>query len=236
MHILIIDDSKTIAHIMMATLQAYGFTVDCYNSKQLNENLYDLSPYRLYLINTSLNNFDPLELIKDLRRRYSDKYILGINSKGDWKQRVKFLNRGADDVLSYPFPMQEMLARIQALLRRSSAHKIRRYKLGDLVVDSTVQNAYLFDQPLELKRKEYRLLEYLIENENRPVSRSELLDNVWDYRKVNGSNTIDVHINRLRRNKGIEGYIKTVYGFGYKLQDPKLPEEVDTTKQIPDLK
>ena len=146
---------------------------------------------------------------------------MGICNKGNWVEKVDFLNNGGDDVLTYPFPVQELLARIQSLIRRPRSYIDKNIYIGDFLLDLDTKSVYKNNKDIEIRKKEYDLFEYLVRNKDRVVSRCELLDHVWDYREYVGSNTIDVHINRLREKLEDKKVIETVHGVGYKVKDFK---------------
>ncbi|OGC35859.1 hypothetical protein A2436_02505 [candidate division WS6 bacterium RIFOXYC1_FULL_33_9] len=188
-----------------------------------SENLVKRDLFEILILDTNINGkFTTEDLIKKAKSKKNvQSKILGICSIGTWKDKVNFLNIGGDDVLSYPFPIQELLARIQSLLRRPNSYIDSKMYLGNVLLDTTNKTVSVKEKDIELRRKEYELLEYLIRNKNRTVSRCELLDHVWDYRSYTGSNTIDVHIKRLRDKIPSKGLIETVHGQGYRVKEPK---------------
>ena len=117
--------------------------------------------------------------------------------------------------------MQELLARIQSLNRRPKSYLDSNISLGDLTLDLDSKSIYRGNEEIEVRNKEYDLFEYLVRNKERPISRCELLDHVWDYRQYVGSNTIDVHVNRLREKLEDSNVIETVHGVGYIVRDKK---------------
>ena len=223
MNILIINKSKTISHILKSTLLAYGYNITQDNADFNSENLVSRDLFEIIILDTNLSGkhstSEILEIIKS--KKSSKSKILGICSIGTWKDKVNFLNGGGDDVLSYPFPVQELTARIQSLLRRPQNYIDNRMYIGDILLDTNSKTVSIKNNDIELRKKEYQLLEYLVRNRNRTVSRCELLDHVWDYRSYTGSNTIDVHIKRLREKLPKKGIIETVHGRGYRVKDSK---------------
>jgi len=223
MNILIIEKSKTISHILKNTLVAYGYNITEDSADFGSENLVDRGLFEILIIDTNLNGkYTTENILKKLKEKKNIKTkILGICSIGIWKDKVNFLNSGGDDVLSYPFPVQELIARIQSLLRRPNSYVDSRMYIGDILLDTTNKTVSVKNSDIDLRKKEYQLLEYLVRNRNRTVSRCELLDHVWDYRSYTGSNTIDVHVKRLRDKIPCKGLIETVHGQGYRVKDSK---------------
>ena len=112
---------------------------------------------------------------------------------------MEFLQNGADDCLTFPFPTQELLARIHAMLRRPRKSTPAHISYGNILIKPEQRKAFYSKSPLDLTRKEYQVLEYFVRNKNRTITRSELLDHVWDYKRIINSNTVDVHIQKLRK-------------------------------------
>ncbi len=223
MNILIIEKSKTISHILKSTLLAYGYNITEDNANFASESLVRRELFDILILDTNLSGkYDTNGILKLVKKNSNTKSkILGICSIGTWKDKVNFLNSGGDDVLSYPFPVQELIARIQSLLRRPNSYIDSRVYIGDVLLDANNKSVSVKNNDLLLRKKEYQLLEYLIRNKNRTVSRCELLDHVWDYRSYTGSNTIDVHVKRLRDKLPNKAFIQTVHGQGYRIKDVK---------------
>lgn len=222
MNILIIENSSTLSQLLSKTLSAYGYNVTLDNKDFNNKRLVDKKMFDIFLIGTNLEKGVTQDLLKYIIEKSSQSKILGICNKGSWIEKVEFLKKGGDDVLTYPFPIQELLARIQSLMRRPKNYLDENIYIGDFVLDLQEKTIYKDDKDLEIRKKEYELFEYLVRNEGRTVSRCELLDHVWDYRQYVGSNTVDVHINRLRDKLEDKEIIKTVHGIGYQLNNSKL--------------
>ncbi|MDD2578279.1 MAG: response regulator transcription factor [Candidatus Dojkabacteria bacterium] len=222
MNILIIENSSTLSQLLSKTLSAYGYNVTLDNKDFNNKRLVDKKMFDIFLISTNLEKGVTQDLLKYIIEKSSQSKILGICNKGSWIEKVEFLKKGGDDVLTYPFPIQELLARIQSLMRRPKNYLDENIYIGDFVLDLQEKTIYKDDKDLEIRKKEYELFEYLVRNEGRTVSRCELLDHVWDYRQYVGSNTVDVHINRLRDKLEDKEIIKTVHGIGYQLNNSKL--------------
>lgn len=240
MNVFIVEDSPTISLILERTLNSYGYICLAYTSLSVSIKSLRNHTYDFFIIDTNLENKSSLKLCSQIRNLCPSSYIIGITNKGSWTDRIDFLNNGADDCLSYPFPPEEILARIQALLRRPRNDVKPYLYYGSFKINPAIQQAYYKKRKLQLSRKEYKLLEYFVRNNERSIPRSELLDHIWDYRKINASNTIDVHITKLRkkiaqtRNKeypnpnNFQNEIQTVYGVGYKMKD-NFSEKVKTS-------
>ncbi len=218
---LILEQNKTISNILQSGMQAYGYTVE---KIEYTEDLADTlkyKPYKLVFIDrTDSDNKSNLgEIIKLAQKINKQSYIIGIVAENKWRDRVNFLNSGADEVITYPFILQEVLARIQTLLRRPKIKLNNTLEIGDVAVDTLNKEVYENNQKIDLRKKEYNILEYMIRNKERPISRTELLDNIWDYRKIINSNTVDSHISTIRKKLKTNNLIKTVHGIGYKIVD-----------------
>lgn len=221
MNILIIDNSHSLSHIIKKTLEAYDYNVALDNSKFRKEFLVENNKFSVIILNTSLSKDISFRLLEKIKEISPSTKILGICKRDGWKNKVEFLKRGADDVLTYPFPMQELLARIQSLNRRPEGFNTNKLYVKDIEVDTEIKSVTKDNKDVNLRKQEFSVFEYLLRNKNRTVTRYELMDHVWDYRKLNNSNTIDVHIKRIRDKIEDRGLIQTVHGVGYKIVDYK---------------
>ncbi len=222
MNILIIENSSTLAQLLQKSLEAYEYdiTLDTENfesKKFVKKDIFDF-----VILSTNLGDQTTYAILEYIKTNSSRTKILGVCNKGSWVEKVEFLNHGGDDVLTYPFPVQELLARIQSLKRRPSSYIDENLYVGEYVLDTKNKAVYQKEKELPLRKKEYSLFEYLIRNKDRAISRCELLDHVWSYREYVGSNTVDVHIKRLREKLNDQGFIKTVHGVGYQVFEKKL--------------
>jgi DNA-binding response OmpR family regulator len=221
MNILIIEESKTISQLIKRTLESQGLNVTVDTSKLTNKSFIKRRVFEVIVINTNLPSNKTLEILRNIRRIDKDVKILGMCSHGGWKDKVSFLKNGGDDVVSYPFPIQELIERINSLQRRPKSYMDSNLYIGGYCLDGENYTITDDNRNIKLRRKEFEVLEYLVKNKNRTISRCELLDHVWDYREYIGSNTIDVHIKRIRDKLEKKGLIKTVHGKGYKVVDYK---------------
>ena len=219
MNILIIENSSTLSQIMEKTLDSYGYKVTLDNENFGSKVYVKDGIFEFVILNTKLSGNKSEEILSYIIKHCPKTKVLGVCNNGGWPEKVNFLNHGGDDVLTYPFPMQELLARIQSVSRRPKSYVDSSLYVGDLILETNSKSIQKGNEDIEVRNKEYDLFEYLVRNKDRPISRCELLDHVWDYREYIGSNTIDVHINRLRKKLEDNNIIETVHGIGYVVRD-----------------
>ncbi len=190
--------------------------------------------YDLAILDIMLPGRSGFDICRELRQRGIELPILMLTARSGLADRITGLKLGADDYLAKPFEVSELLARIEALLRRARAtHKIADsvFCFGDLMVDFRAKEVMRKGQLVELSAREFQLLNYLIAHREAAISREELLDKVWGYQSIPNTRTVDVHIAQLRQkledNPKEARYIVTVYGCGYKFVP--APEPVDST-------
>ncbi len=219
MRILLIEDEQMLRDQVARRLQAEGYTVDaCGDGK---EGLYLASEYPvdLALIDLGLPGLPGLEIIHTLRAAGRDLPILILTARGKWEEKVTGLEAGADDYLVKPFVMEELLARVKALLRRASGGAHSELSFGPLTLDTTQQQVSMRGTPVELTAYEYRLLEYLARRPGKVIAKSELADYLYPHDDERDSNVIEVLIGRLRRKLDADNRlnpIETLRGRGYR--------------------
>ncbi len=222
MNILIIDDEPDLLEKLAQVLVKEKYTVDtASDGKQALDKIWN-DQYDLILLDIMLPYIDGLEILKEMRASGVGTPVLMLTAKGDVDDRVAGLNLGADDYLAKPFSIAELLARIKALIRRRY-NGTPEIKAGSIVLDSVGRNVCKDNMPLELTQKEFSILEFLLHNRGRVVSRFTLAEHVWgnDFDPFSMSNFIDVHISNLRRKINEpeeEPLIVTVRGLGYKIE------------------
>jgi len=221
MRILIIEDDDNTASYLLKGLTESGHTVD--RSADGKDGLFMAleDDYDLIIVDRMLPVLDGLSLIRSLRAANRKMPALILSALGEVDDRVEGLQAGGDDYLVKPFAFAELLARIEALTRRSDAQSPETMlRVGDLEVNLLSRTVRRAGQPIELQPREFRLLEYLMRHADQVVTRTMLLENVWDYHFDPQTNVIDVHISRLRTkiDKGFEQpLLHTVRGAGYRL-------------------
>jgi len=217
MRLLVVEDDHSLAQGLRDGLTAERFAVDCAANVATARECLELNSYDLVLLDLTLPDADGLTLMKLLREEESPVPILVITARGNLADRVAGLNAGADDYLLKPFAFPELVARIQALLRRSLPTVPTVLRAGDLALDPVRFEVRRAGIPLSLTVKEFTLLEYLMRHAGELVTRTMLLEHCWDSTYEGVSNLIDVHMGRLRRKLDAAGpaILQTVRGAGY---------------------
>jgi len=223
MRVLIVEDDQEAASYMVKGLKESGYVVD--HVADGREALYRVAAetYDAAVVDRMLPGVDGLTIVKTMRSAGNHIPVLILSALGDVDDRVKGLKAGGDDYLVKPYAFAELLARLEALLRRGRADSPdTTLKLADLEMDLVGRTVRRAGRPIELKPKEFALLEYLMRHAGHVVTRTMLLENVWDYSFDPQTNVIDVHISRLRQkiDKGHDKpLLSTIRGAGYSLRD-----------------
>jgi two-component system OmpR family response regulator len=224
MRILLVEDDATIAEFVARGLREAGFVVDSASDGAEGLELALAHPYDTAVVDLMLPARDGLSLIGELRRRGSKIPVLILSARREVADRVKGLETGGDDYLTKPFAFSELLARVQALIRRSTgAAEPTRLTYADVSLDLLTRDVRRAESKLELRPREFRLLEYLLRNPGRVVSKTAILAHVFDYGFDPRTNVVDVLMHRLREkvDKDFEPkLIQTVRGAGYALRLP----------------
>ncbi len=222
MQVLIIEDDKDMASFVSKVLSEAGHIVDMAHRGDAGLQLARLRDFDVLIVDRMLPEKDGLTLVKEYRDGGGTSPALFLSALGDVDHRVEGLKAGGDDYLSKPFAPSELVARVEALARRQVADApITNLKAGDLEMDLLSRKVSRAGQKIDLQPREFRLLEYLMRNAGQVVTRTMLLEKVWDYHFDPQTNVIDVHISRLRGkiDKGFdEVLLHTVRGAGYRLQ------------------
>lgn len=222
MRILVVEDEKKLVEIIKKGLVEEGYSVDIALEGEEGQYMAENTPYDLVILDIMLPKKDGIAVCQELRLKEINTPILMLTAKDRVEDRVKGLDSGADDYLVKPFAFSELVARLRALLRREALSKSPRLQVGDLVMDTLTREVWHGEKKIELTTKEYALLEYFMRHPNVVVTRTMLMEKVWDYDFEGMSNIIDVYIRRLRFKLGEEGaksIIETVRGAGYRLKE-----------------
>ena len=216
MRVLVVEDSDALAAQLRAALAEVGFAVDHAPDGEEALFLGETEPYDAVVLDLGLPRLDGLTVLRRWRAAGRKMPVLVLTARDAWTEKVEGLNAGADDYLAKPFVMAELVARLQALIRR--AHGIARSEivLGGLRIDTTARTVTWQGAPVRLTTLEYGLLAYLAHHPGRPVSKTELTEHLYAQDFDRDSNTLEVMVGRLRR-KLTEGVIETVRGQGYRI-------------------
>jgi DNA-binding response OmpR family regulator len=221
MRILVVEDESKVAKFLKKGLEQSGYEVHLASDGESGFELFRVTEYDLVLVDLMLPNMSGWELIPLLRQSKPVLPILALTAKGSVEDRVRGLNLGCDDYIVKPFSFAELLARIQAQLRRGTALSTAEMRVADLAIDPLKRRVTRAGKVIELSNKEFALLEYLLRNKDQIVTRNMITENVWDASFDNITNVVDVYINYLR-NKLDRGFetrlIHTVRGVGYTLR------------------
>jgi DNA-binding response OmpR family regulator len=223
LRVLLVEDNRRLNNSIRLSLVDDGYAVDPAFTGTEAEELAEMTPYDAIILDIMLPEKSGLDVCRDLRRKKVNIPILMLTARDAIEDRVAGLDSGADDYLVKPFAIEELRARLRALLRRESDDKTGQLKLADLVLDPATHFVQRGGQSIELTAKEYGLLEYFMRNPNRLITREMAESHIWNYDYQASSNVIDVYIRRLRRKIDDPFPIKlfeTVRGAGYRLRPP----------------
>ena len=220
MRVLLIEDDQRLLDTLATHLREAGYAVDV--STDGIEGLYlgEEFPIDLAIIDLGLPEMPGLEVIRKLRSRGRDFPILVLTARSEWQDKVAGLEAGADDYLTKPFHIEELMARVNALMRRSGGHARPRIQLGPVTVDLSSQRVYLNSEEIELTTFEYKVLNYLVMHPGEVVTKTDLSEHIYEEDADRDSNVIEVFIGRLRRKIDPDGTlnpIETLRGRGYRL-------------------
>jgi heavy metal response regulator len=222
MRILLVEDEEKVSRFIVRGLTAESFAVDTAPDGRSGLELATTYNYDLIILDLMLPGLNGTEVLRRIRRADHRVPILMLTARDAVADKVEHLEAGADDYLTKPFAFAELMARIKALLRRGSVDRPSVLRVADLEVDRLSQQVRRASRRIELTAKEYALLEYLIANAGRVLSRTMIIDHVWDQSFEGATNIVDVYVRHLR-NKVDEGHeaklIRTVRGVGYKISD-----------------
>lgn len=219
MRILLIEDEQLLAESLMEGLKQSGYVVDhlmegvpAIDRMSLYRNEYDVA-----ILDLMLPDIDGHAICKTVRDNGVTMPILILTARGEVEDKVTLLQSGADDYMVKPFAFNELVARLQALLRRPEEKISAVFSIGQFTLNTAEHKIFLFEEELSLTLKEFMLLEYFMRNPNKVISRDDIIDHAWNFDFASLSNTVDVHVKNLRKKIGPNGnkIIKTVRGVGY---------------------
>ena len=218
MRVLLIEDEPDLARQLSTALDEAGYAVDVAHDGEEGHFLGDTEPYDAVVLDLGLPKLDGLTVLERWRQAGRGMPVLILTARDRWNEKVAGIDAGADDYVTKPFHIEEVLARLRALVRRAAGHASNELVCGDLRVDTRASRVTVDGNPIKLTALEYRLLAYLMHHQDRVVSRTELVEHLYDQNFDRDSNTIEVFVGRLRKKLGVD-LIKTVRGLGYRLTD-----------------
>jgi two-component system, OmpR family, response regulator len=217
MRVLVVEDETALAQRLTSALGAAGYVVDCAADGARADFLVTTEQYDAVVLDLGLPKVDGLTLLRRWRDAGLLVPVLVLTARGSWHERVIGIDGGADDYVTKPFEMEEVLARVRALIRRAGGQAASVVRCGAVVLDARAARATVNGAPVHLTAHEFRVLSYLMHHRGRVVSQSELLDHIYARDDDRDSNTVEVFIARLRKKLGA-GSIATVRGLGYRME------------------
>jgi two-component system OmpR family response regulator len=212
--LLVVEDDKDLNRQIVTALENAGYAVD--KAFDGEEGLYlgETEPYDAVILDLGLPKVDGVAVLQGWRRAGKTMPVLILTARDRWSDKVGGFDAGADDYVTKPFHVEELLARVRALLRRAAGHATSELVCGPVRLDTRASRVVVDGNPIKLTSHEYRLLAYLMHHQGRVVSRTELVEHLYDQDFDRDSNTIEVFVGRLRKKLGVE-IIETVRGLGY---------------------
>ena len=220
MRILVVEDDRDLARQIAVALRAASYVVDVAHDGEEGQYLGENESYDAVVLDLGLPKVDGLSVLEAWRRAGRNAPVLVLTARDGWSAKVAGFDAGADDYVAKPFRMEEILARLRALIRRAAGQASAELACGPLRLDTRTGRVTLDGAPVRLTAQEFRLLSYLLHHKGKIVSRTELTEHIYDQDFDRDSNIIEVFIGRLRKKLGSD-LIQTVRGLGYSLADPK---------------
>ncbi|MCX7324588.1 MAG: response regulator transcription factor [Hyphomicrobiales bacterium] len=219
MRLLVVEDDKDLNRQIVTSLEQAGYAVDRAFDGEDGGYLGETEPYDAVVLDLGLPMVDGVTVLQQWRRAGKTMPVLILTARDRWSDKVAAFDAGADDYVVKPFHVEELLARLRALLRRAAGHATSEITCGPVRVDTRASRVLVDGTPVKLTSHEYRLLAYLMHHQGRVVSRGELVEHLYDQDFDRDSNTIEVFVGRLRKKLGVE-VIQTIRGLGYVLAAP----------------
>lgn len=217
MRLLVAEDDHELRRQLREALEAAHYAVDCTADGEEAAFLGESEPYDAIILDLGLPLRDGLSVLRGWRAKGCAVPVLILTARGTWQEKVEGMDAGADDYLAKPFRMEELLARLRALIRRAGGQAAAELSCGPVTLDTRSGRVAVSGQPVALTAHELRVLSYLMHHQGRVISRTELTEHVYAQDFDRDSNTIEVFVGRLRRKLGVE-VIQTVRGLGYRME------------------
>jgi two-component system, OmpR family, response regulator len=216
--VLVVEDETLLSQQLAVALADSGYAVDTAADGERADFLAQTEQYNAVILDLGLPKIDGLTLLRRWREAQLAVPVLVLTARGSWHEKVQGIDSGADDYVAKPFRMEEVLARVRALIRRASGSASAELRCGALVLDTRVARVTVDGIAVRLTGHEYRVLSYLMHNRGRVVSQSELTEHIYAQSFDRDSNTVEVFIARLRKKLGSAPFIETVRGLGYRIE------------------
>ena len=221
MKILVVEDEKKIASFVRKGLEAHGFVVDVSHHGDEGYTLATTRPYDVLVLDIMLPGRDGLSILRNLRERKMSVPVILLTARSELNERLQGLNLGADDYLTKPFYIEELVARLQAVVRRASGTPLSLLQVEDLTLNLLTREVKRAERKIELTAREFALLEQLMRSPGRVYTRMQICEQVWNYDFDPGTNLVEVYVQRLR--KKVDGdapvkLIETIRGVGYRMK------------------
>jgi two-component system, OmpR family, response regulator len=217
LRILVVEDEASLAKQLVASLSDAGYVVDCAPDGERAHMLGHDEAYDAVVLDLGIPKMDGLTVLRHWREAGRAMPVLILTARGSWNEKVQGIDSGADDYMAKPFRMEELLARLRALIRRAGGQANPELKCGGLLLDPRAGKVTCDGTPVRLTSHEFRVLSYLMHHRGRLVSQGELTEHIYAQSFDRDSNTVEVFIARLRRKLG-SGFIETVRGLGYRMK------------------
>ncbi len=219
MRLLVVEDDPDLNRQLTTALTEAGYVVDRAFDGEEGQFLGDTEPYDAIVLDIGLPKMDGISVLESWRRQGRLTPVLILTARDRWSDKVQGFDAGADDYVAKPFHLEEVLARVRALLRRSAGHAQSEFTCGGVRLDTRSGRVSVNGNPIKLTSHEYRLLAYLMHHNGRVVSRTELTEHMYDQDFDRDSNTVEVFVGRVRKKLGVD-LIETVRGLGYIVNAP----------------
>ncbi len=219
MRLLIVEDDPDLRRQLTTALADAGYAVDAAKDGEEGHFLGDTEPYDAVVLDLGLPIIDGVSVLEKWRRAGRKMPVLILTARDRWSDKVAGFDAGADDYVAKPFHMEEVLARIRALLRRAAGHATSELSVGPVVLDTKSSRVSVDGMPVKLTSLEFRLLSYLMHHKGKVVSRTELVEHLYDQDFDRDSNTVEVFVGRLRKKLGVD-VLHTIRGMGYTVTEP----------------
>jgi two-component system OmpR family response regulator len=226
MRVLIVEDEPNLRQQLQNTLEGAGYAVDTAGDGEEGLFLGETESYDAIVLDLGLPEIDGLTVLDRWRKQGKTTPVLVLTARDSWSDKVAGLDAGADDYVAKPFQTEELIARLRALIRRASGNASSELIAGDVRLDTRSGKVTLAGDPVKLTAQEYKLLSYLLHHKGKIVSRTELIEHIYDQDFDRDSNTIEVFVTRIRKKLG-QDVITTIRGLGYSLDDPDGPPRAE---------